>query len=217
MGKSTLLIDLHYLPSLEYFTCLLPYPTIILEAHEHYQKQSYRNRCYILTAQKVDRLTIPVLGGRQKIKYRDIKVDYSQKWSNIHWRTLCIAYSKAPYFAYFMEYFHSIFLKKYKFLFDFNIEILLACFKLLQLEKKIELSSCYEKEVGSSVVDARAVIHPKTDFRKNKFYQPFCYQQVYSKEFVTNLSIIDLLFCEGHHAYTILKESVWMKSHNKIS
>ncbi len=202
MYTPTLLIDLHYLPSLAYFACLFPYSTIRLEAQESYQKQTYRNRCHILTSQKVDRLTVPVRKGSSKILYRSIKIDYSQPWEDLHWRALCTAYRKAPYFKYFADYFHVVFLRRYTYLFDLNLALLRTCLQLLQLEKKIELSEDYEKEPVGHAVDARYSIRTRLD--QSDYYHPIQYKQVFGKEFYSNLSIIDLLFCKGHEALTIL-------------
>ncbi len=211
---STLLIDLHYLPSLAYFACLLPHDTIRLEAQEHYQKQTYRNRCYILTAQKVERLTVPVRKGNTKIPYKALEIDYTQSWVNLHWRALCTAYSKAPYFEYFAEYFRSIFLKRPPYLFDLNLALLQTCLQLLQLEKKLELSNQYEKKPPENIIDARAALYPKNRLHCSCYYQPLQYQQVFGQGFNPNLSIIDLLFCEGQHALTILQQSSVYKNKN---
>ncbi len=89
MEKDTLLIDLHYLPCVAYFTRVLRYDNVALVIHEKYQKQSYSNRCYILGSQKVDRLTVPVIGGKKQVPYSSIKIDYQQKWGQTHWRTIC--------------------------------------------------------------------------------------------------------------------------------
>ena len=62
-----MIIDLQYLPSLEYFCALLKHDEIVIEAHEHFEKQSYRNRCRILTTNKVDVLTVPVKNGNSKV------------------------------------------------------------------------------------------------------------------------------------------------------
>ena len=91
-------LDLQYLPSLEYFAALLKYDYVYLEANEHYQKQSYRNRCYIRAANKVDLLSVPVLDGRRKVLIRDIRIDYQQGWLKDHWRAITSAYGKTPYF-----------------------------------------------------------------------------------------------------------------------
>jgi WbqC-like protein family len=202
-----LLIDLHYLPSLEYFSRLFPHDIIQLEAQESYQKQTYRNRCYILTSQKVDRLTVPVRKGNSKFPYRTTEIDYSQPWGDLHWRALCTAYSKAPYFEYFSESFRTIFLRRYTYLFDLNLALLQTCLELLQLDKKIILSEHYEKNPVNHLADARYSVAPRNRLGKSIYYYPVQYPQVFSKAFHPNLSIIDLLFCEGHNAYTILRQA----------
>jgi WbqC-like protein family len=201
-----LLIDLHYLPSLEYFARLFPYNIVQLEAHESYQKQTYRNRCYILTSQKVGRLTVPVRKGNSKSPYRTTEIDYSQPWRDLHWRALCTAYSKAPYFEYFSESFRTIFLKRYTYLFDLNLALLQTCLAFLQLEKKIILSAHYAKTPEKHLADARYSVSPRNRLAKSIYYNPVQYPQVFSKVFHSNLSIIDLLFCEGYNAYTILRQ-----------
>ncbi|MEL6412721.1 MAG: WbqC family protein [Bacteroidota bacterium] len=206
-ASPTLLIDLHYLPSLAYFACLLPYPTIRLEAHESYQKQTYRNRCYILTSQKVDRLTIPVRHQAAQGLYSQTAIAYEQPWQEMHWRALCTAYSKAPYFTYFAEYFYAVLSQKPTYLFELNRALLQTCLQLLQLAKTIELSSNYDKVLPSHVVDARSTMHPQSRSAPSPYYHPVPYQQVFGENFSPNLSILDLLFCQGPHATAILQQS----------
>lgn len=203
-----LLIDLHYLPSIAYFSRLLPYETIRLEVHEHYQKQTYRNRCYILTSQQVDRLTVPVRhASGLKVPYQHLEIDYNQPWVDKHWRALCTAYSKAPYFEYFATSFHAVLAERYPYLFELNIALLQTCLALLQVEKRLELSTRYEKAPGAPVVDARGHIHPRHRLETNPYFQPIPYPQVFGSEFHPNLSILDLLFNEGPNARVILQHS----------
>lgn len=208
MPTSVLLIDLHYLPSIAYFSCLLPYETVRLEAHEHYQKQTYRNRCYILTSQQVDRLTVPVRhSSGVKTPYQRLEIDYSQPWVDKHWRALSTAYSKAPYFEYFAPAFHDVLSKPYASLFELNLTLLQTCCKLLQLERQFELSTHYEKTPDEQVVDARGHIHPRHRLEVSPYFRPITYPQVFGHEFHPNLSVLDLLFCEGANAPTILQKS----------
>ena len=207
-SNATLLIDLHYLPSLAYLTRLLPHTTVRIEAQENYQKQTYRNRCYILTAQQVDRLTVPVCKSSSKAPYRKVKIDDSQPWVDVHWRAFCTAYGKAPYFAYFADYVRAIFLERHTYLFDLNLALLKTCLQLLQLDKHLELSSHYDKAPGKHLVDARGSIHPHNRLIGSNHYLPVQYPQVFGNTFHPNLSIIDLLCCEGPNASTILQQSL---------
>ncbi|MEM9417198.1 MAG: WbqC family protein, partial [Bacteroidota bacterium] len=201
------LIDLHYLPSIAYCSCLLPYETIWLEAHEHYPKQTYRNRCYILTSQQVDRLTVPVRKTSSKTPYHTLAIDYSQPWPDLHWRALCTAYSKAPYFEYLAEHFRAILFQRHTHLFDLNLALLKTCLQLLQLKKHLQLSSHYEKVPPSHFTDARGNIQPRHRLSPSPYYQPSPYPQLFGHKFHPNLSIIDLLFCEGPHAHALLQQS----------
>ena len=207
MYSNTLLIDLQFLPCIEYFTWLLPYDHVELEIYGNYQKQTYGNRCYILSSQQIDRLTVPVIGGKKKVLYKDIQIDCQQKWSICHWRSICTAYGKAPYFEYLSGYFCEILFAPYMYLFELNLAFLKLCLKLLQLEKDVKLTREYISNPPSSVVDARNIIQPQVPFSQRCRYQPFCYQQVFGTVFNANLSILDLLFCEGPNAYNIIKKS----------
>lgn len=207
--KKTALIDLHYLPSLEYFTALLKYEHIVFELNEFFEKQSFRNRCLILTANKVDKLTVPVIGGRKKIKLKDIRIDHTQRWQKDHWRAIQSAYGRAPFYEFFAEYFEPFYQKNEKFLVDYNRKLLTICLKLLQLKIDCSFTEIYEKTPSAeSIEDLRSVIHPKRHFESNKFYAPVAYSQVFGKNFVNNLSIIDLIFCEGPNAKNIVTKSM---------
>ena len=205
--KKTILIDLQYLPCIQYFSTLLHFDEIVLENNEHYLKQSYRNRCYILGANKIEMLIVPILDGNKKILVKDIQIDYQQRWPEIHWRTIKAAYGKSPFFEFFGDEFHQILQKKPHFLWDFNYELLTICLKLLKINKTISLTETYEKQPENDVFDARGLINPKKDAETGLDYRQMAYQQNFGNEFVPNLSIIDLLFCRGNQSLGILKKS----------
>ncbi|MTI19478.1 hypothetical protein E1176_00440, partial [Fulvivirga sp. RKSG066] len=143
-GKAAL-VDLHYLPSLEYFALLNSYEHIVFEAEEHFEKQSFRNRCNILAANKVEKLSVPVIGGRKKVKIKEIQIDHTQRWQKDHWRAIQSAYGRAPFFEFFAEYFEPFFQKQEKYLFDFNYKLLTLCLKLSQIKVDYTFTETYEK------------------------------------------------------------------------
>ncbi len=216
----TLLIESHYLPCLEYFVLLEQYPNIILEQHEYYQKQSYRNRTHILTATGVQALTVPIKNANGKHFFKDTLIDdsvSSENWAKKHWKTITTAYGKAPYFMYFADDFREIYenqTKKYKFLLDLNNDLMTICQKFLQKKYNISTSDSYLKneeitEINSknnqknSITDVRGLIHPKKDWKENHFYKEKTYMQNFGNTFEPNLSIIDVLFCQGKQSFLI--------------
>lgn len=207
LDTQSVLIELHYLPSIEFFSGIQSFSEIIIESKENYVKQSYRNRCYILGSNKTEMLVVPVIDGNKKVLMKDIKIDYSQRWHVNHWRTMSAAYGKSPFYEFYSDYFKAIYDKKYTFLWDLNFEMLTMCLKLLRVTKTISQTQVYQKEANSTVFDARNLINPKNDSNSSQFYQPIPYQQNFGNEFVPNLSIIDLLFCRGNQASEILKKS----------
>ena len=208
MPEKSLLIDLHYFPSIEYFTALFRYEKIVFEVEEHFEKQTYRNRCHILSANKMEKLSLPVIGGRKKIKTKDITIDHTQRWQKDHWRAIKSAYGRAPFFEFYAPYFEPLLLKEEKFLVDFNLKILTICLQLLQTRISYSLSETYIKSPDPSKYDdLRSVIHPKRSFTENNLYEIVAYPQVFGNDFVPNLSIIDLLFCEGPNAKNIVTKS----------
>ena len=206
MNKTTI-IDLQFLPSIEYFCALLKFDHIILEKHEHYVKQSYRSRCYINTSQGTRMLTVPLTEKHGKTFIKDVRIDYSTKWQNNHWRTLQSAYKNAPFFEHYEAEMHKQLYTSHHFLFDFNLALLSFCLKSLKSDLVISESVAYEKTIESNVIDLRSVIHTKKPHSDRLFYKPMPYLQVFGNMFVPDLSLIDLLFCEGSNARRTIQAS----------
>ncbi|UFH53053.1 WbqC family protein [Spirosoma sp. KNUC1025] len=201
---SRLLIELHYLPCLDYLSGVVQFGNVRFEAQEHYQKQSYRNRCYVLTANKVDVLTVPVQQGTHHLPIRDLRIDNSQNWRMHHWRCLQAAYGKAPFFEYYAPDFELVFRKNWTFLLELNYELLTICLKLLRIDRQIDLTDWYDKVAPVGLFDARSKVNPRNGPESYVFHQPVAYSQNFGQEFVQNLSIIDLLFCQGPAALDVL-------------
>ncbi|MFD2245920.1 WbqC family protein [Pontibacter ruber] len=193
-----------YNPPLQYFRHALQADSILVEQHENYVKQSYRNRCQVLTAHGVMPLSIPVLRGNSKDKTHitEIEIDYSQKWHNVHWRTIQAAYGRAPYFEFYSDYIRDVYEQQPKYLFDLNVSLLRLYLKFLKLNKPLEFTTSYKETTAENVLDLRNKVHPKIipDILHVKPYT-----QVFGKQFVQELSIIDLLFTQGPESLSYLQ------------
>lgn len=199
--KTSVLLDSHYFPCLDYFALILKYDDVIIETHENYQKQTARNRCYIQGANKVERLTIPISRpSGQKIKTTEILVDDS-KWKNEHWRAIQTAYANAPFFEFYAEPIQEVLFQNQAKLFDLNTSLLQLIFKLLNISKPIHYTEKYHKNTPENIHDFRNQV--KTE--KPTFENYPTYFQVFGEKFNPNLSILDLLFCEGNQASSYLK------------
>lgn len=205
--KKIVRIELQYLPCLEYFTCILSNDVTWIDINERYIKQTFRNRCSVLTTNKTDTLTVPVKGYAQYAPTKDIKIDYSQDWIRRHWGCLRSAYGKSPYFEFYSDELHNVFSKKPEFLVDLNYELLTICLRLLGIKKDVRYNLSVPLNGDSSVIDDLSLINDKKNKNIGKYYQPISYYQTFGNDFVSNLSIADLLFNMGPEARSVLLRS----------
>ena len=195
-----------YAGNIDYYCALSTGQDIIIDTYQHFQKQSYRNRCVIAGANGRLNLIVPVQRKRGKSPLKEVKIENHQNWKKIHWKSLESAYRTSPFFEYYEHEFHSIFiLKKHNYLLDLNNDILNATLKCLQIEANINFSTSY-MDSEESLTDLRESIHPKKE--PSKFYNQPVYDQVFEDrmDHLENLSILDLLFNEGPMASDMLKK-----------
>ena len=202
----TALIEAHYLPSIAYFSALQSASEITLECHEHYTKQTFRNRCTINTTQGRLDLTVPLTDKHGKVLITDIRIHNDQKWVNNHWRTIRSAYANAPFFEHYGDELESLLYQKHTFLYDLNFALLSMCLKWLKWSKPLKESLSYEKSLPQDI-DLRSQINPKKKELLVEFFTPVPYTQVFGSTFEENLSIIDLVFCVGPAAAEFVRDS----------
>lgn len=201
-------IELHFLPSIAYFRALKPATVIELEACEHYQKGSYRNRAYVIGANGVQRLSMPLAKGKnQQMAIQAVALKDTRQWLRQHWQTIRSAYGSAPFFPYYGETLEQIFQEDHQQLWTLNLRLLQTIFRWLQWDKTIELTSKYETAVTGNVFDLRQTITPKTTPVQTSSPGDYAvYPQLFTERhgFVANLSVLDLLFCQGPAANAYL-------------
>ncbi len=202
----TIFLSSAYLAPIQYYSKLAHFP-VCVEQHCNYVKQTYRNRCNIASANGVMPLTIPVdKGNKEKCLTRDIRISTHEDWQTLHWRTIVSAYNSTPFFEYYQDDLIPFYEKKWEFLFDFNNEIQQKIIELLDIDVNIQFTKEYKTDFGACEIDLREAIHPKKEVHDENFcLKP--YYQVFENKFgfLSNLSIIDLLFNMGNEAAIVLE------------
>jgi len=193
-----ILISAAYLPPVEYFSMVSGAEEIHIEKEENYIKQTYRNRCYILSAHGLQLLSVPVfLGSVHKTLIKDIRIDYSKRWQQVHLRAMTASYNSSPYFVFYFERIEKVISRNNEFLLDLNIELTEVILDILKIKKSLFYTNSFEP-VGNEAYDFRYKITPK----KKSSYSEKRYLKVFelNEEFIPRLSIIDLIFNMGPEA-----------------
>jgi hypothetical protein len=208
---SEILLSTAYLPPISYFAAIQYADEIIIEIYENYVKQSYRNRCNIMSCNGLLGLSIPVckMNGNHTL-IKDIRISYLSKWQINHWRAIESAYNKSPFFLYYRDDLQRFYTQSFEFLIDFNYELLCFILKKINLNIKISFTSDFIPD-AQAVNDFRYQFSPKKQIENISFSH---YYQVFEAKnaFIPDLSIIDLLFNEGPQARAYLNK---LFVHNK--
>ncbi len=190
-----------YFPSISHFTIMAQSDKIVFEMEDNFQKQSNRNRMYIYSPNGIQLLNIPIKhthNSRQKTK--DIQLETAFDWQKQHFKSLEAAYRSSPFFEFFEDDIMPVFEKKFTYLLDLNfqtIEIISKC-----LGMKLEIVKTEEYFRKPTQTDFRHLANGKKDTSEFEVY-PQVFEEKFG--FLNNLSILDLLFNEGRHALTYLK------------
>ncbi len=201
----TIITDIQYFGTVNWYKMLFQFLNIRIEQYEAYQKMSFRNRTVIAGSNGLINLSVPLEKGRsQKKLIRDIKISYSENWQEQHWRSIKSCYGNSPFFEYYENSLILQFQQKQVFLLDLNLRLLDWVKKQLKLNGQVEMTEAYQTELDPEIFDGRNLFTAKT-LREDS--EPIRYTQVFEDRigFKPNLSILDLLFCAGPAANSMLK------------
>ncbi len=192
-------LSLTYLGNVQWFAKLLE--GAVIDVGEHYVKQSWRNRCEIASANGRLPLIVNVAAGAQRLPMRDVRIDYSKRWQHTHIEALRSAYGRAPFFEHYWPTLERILSKPHKFLYDLDRELLETVLRLMRCDIKLSFSESYiqypENDFRNSISPKH---HPPEDFLPEQYWQVF-------GGWESNLSVVDILMCEGPVAADIIKMS----------
>lgn len=195
----TALLSSTYFGPVQWYQKLNRYDDILLETHDHFIKQTYRNRCVIATPNGQLSLSVPTKPGEG-----DTQISSHGNWRHVHWNALKSAYGESPFFEYYADDLLPFFEKEWQSLYEYNLDICHTVCQLLDIEPQITLTDHYitaEEAKENGIDDYRDVIRPKhplpdADFSPRRYYQ--VYEQRHG--FQPNMSILDLLFNMGNES-----------------
>ena len=202
----TVFLSTAYLGPVQYYCKMCSYDRVMVEANEHYVKQTYRNRCMIVTANGLHALSVPVENPRaDKCLIKDIRISDHGNWQHIHWNALVSAYGMSPYFEYYRDDFEPFYQRTYSFLFDWNEQLCATVCELLDIQPSVSFTDEYLADVPN---DFRETIRPRRP-DIDPLFHPQPYYQVFGEKygFLANVSIVDLLFNMGPEGVMVLQAS----------
>lgn len=186
-------------------------PSVVqLEACENYQKQSYRNRCYILAGDGVQMLQVPVKHGKGEVplNIQNVLVDYSTPWVVRTQRALDTAYETAAYYEYYRDDVFAVLDARPETLWELNLATIGLLLEKTGISCTLSPTTTFAAP-GSEPDDYRFSIHPKQPdpiLESLGLERP--YYQVFQDRlggFTPRLSALDLLFNEGPDSLLWLK------------
>lgn len=202
-----ILLPTAYFPPISYFVHMIRSKVIYIEQMETFTKQTYRNRCEIMTASGKSSLVVPVTKPQSNhTMTKQVEICYREHWQEQHWKTLQTDYRSSPFFNYYTDILEQLFETQETSLINNNHNILKTISALLGIDLSIQFTQDYERK-PESMLDLRSAISPKKYQSFNQFPK---YPQVfdYKYGFVPDLSILDLLFNLGPDARNYLERLV---------
>ncbi|APG64029.1 hypothetical protein LPB136_00985 [Tenacibaculum todarodis] len=193
-----------YFSPISQYSAIINAENIVFEVEDNFQKQTYRNRCYIYGANGKQLLNIPVkhpkTEGRKKTK--DTLVENVTPWQSQHLKSLQSAYRTSPFFEFYIDDLMPIFTKEYTFLIDVNIDTFSILTDALQLPSNYSITTEYEllpkeKDFRNLAIDKKGI-----EITIPQYIQMFDDKH----GFLPNLSLLDLLFMEGPNAISVLEK-----------
>ena len=184
-----------YFGSIAYYQLLAKFESVSIEIHDHFPKQTLRNRTEIIGAQGRLRLSIPVIRPNGSKSFTHEISTSEENWQIIHWRSIFSAYASAPYFEHYESDIKRLIFQKKQTLLEFNTEITRFMISVWELKTQIETTQAYipPSEINSEY-DFRSFNFEKITSSNTEKYQQVLFT---NKQFHSNASVLDLLFCEG--------------------
>ena len=207
---SKLIIDYQYFGTVNYYKILFQFSNIEFEEYESYQKGSFRNRTPVPGANGVINLSVPLQKGRdQKALFRDIKIDYREKWMVQHMRALDACYNRAPFYEFYRDGIRDLLSQEETDLMAMDKKLVLWVLKMLKHKPVISATEVYNRQVDGEEFDARNAVLPGKETNIAMDLSVPEYDQVFKDRigFKPNMSILDLLFCNGPASAGLLKSS----------
>ena len=176
---------------------------IEFEVTDNFQKQTYRNRCYIYGANGKQLLNIPIRHSKSEVKQKtkDIKIEEGSNWQKQHYKSLKSAYNSSPFFEFYEDDLMRIFEKEYTYLQDVNLDSFEFINEALDLNLSYRLTEKYEVKIESDYRDL-ANVKSRLNCESDSYIQMFDDKH----GFIGNLSILDLLFMEGPNSISFLEK-----------
>ena len=208
----TVYLSSAYLAPVSYYACLLHADRVVTEQHDHYMKQTYRNRCTIAGPDGPLALTVPIVKpDTPKCPMCDIRISDHGNWRHLHWNALESAYGQSPFWEYYRDDFRPFYEQRYDYLMDYNEALQSLVCSLIDFEPRVERSGQYlsATDADGNLLDLREAIHPKRDLHLSlPHYRPVEYYQVFATRlgFLPDLSIIDLLCNMGPESLLVLRQ-----------
>jgi len=195
-----------YFPSIVNYAALVKEEHTLFEVMDFYEKQTFRNRMYIHSANGKQMLSVQVKhthsDGRQI--YKDVQISNDFDWQKQHWRSLETAYRTSPYFEFYEDDLYPIFHRKEKFLVDLNFKTIEVLNNMMDVSFTVEKTTNFVKDY-QEIKDYRSLINAKKPVSMMEKLPKYTQMFDDRNAFMPNLSVLDLLFMEGPNAITYLE------------
>lgn len=193
------LLSTAYLPPALWLAHAVQSDSLILEAHENFQKQSYRSRTEIAGPNGKQVLSVPV--DRSIKDIRRTPLSYKEDWVKNHLRSIETAYANSPFFEVLFPDLETVLNHRFNTLWELNLATIQLLFHWLEFSKDIEFTSSFNPTFRGQ--DARS-LHPK---RELEVELP-AYLQVFGEKngFISNLSALDVFFNLGRSSWDYFQE-----------